>query len=122
MSHNWGPYYIVPSDVIKKYSGKVLLREQYDEDLLKKELEEMHIKGVIERVANPWYFRKKGNDTWINAGESDDVDSNFPVSWDTSILENGQYEVLGMMHVFIKTDGGHKIIARQNVVEITVEN
>lgn len=122
MSYNWGPQYIVPSEVIKTYSGSVLLREQYDEELLDKELKEMNISGTVERVNNPWYFRKKGGDTWIKAGESDDISSNFPVRWDTSALENGQYEILGMMHVFVKADGTEKIIARQNIVEITVEN
>lgn len=122
MSYNWGPQYIVPSEIIKTYSGSVLLREQYDEDLLDKELKEMSISGTVERVSNPWYFRKKGSDTWIKAGESDDVSSNFPVRWDTSALENGQYEILGMMHVFVKVDGTEKVIARQNMVEITVKN
>ncbi len=122
MSYNWGPNYIVPSTILKKYSGNVLLRENYDEELLDMELEEMGFKGPITRVNNPWYFRKKSNDTWIKIGESDDIELNFPVRWDTNNLENGQYEILGLMHVFIKRDGDEVAIARQNIVEVTVEN
>jgi len=122
MSYNWGPHYIVPSDVLKKYSGNVLLREDYDEDLLKRELVEMGLNGPIVRVNNPWYYRKKSDDTWIQVGESDDIHSNFPVRWDTNNLENGQYEILGLMHVYVKSDGGEKAIARQNIVEVMIEN
>ena len=122
MSYNWGPNYIVPSEVLKKYSGHVLLRENYDEDLLCKELEEMDLNGPIVRINNPWYFRKKNNDTWIQIGESDDIHSNFPVMWDTTRLENGQYEILGLMHVYVKTNSMEKAIARQNIVEVTVDN
>jgi len=122
MSYNWGPHYIVPSELMKTYSGSVLLREEYNEDLLQKELEEMGLKGSMTRVNNPWYYRNKKNDTWIKAGESDDIHSNFPVRWNTTALENGQYEILGMMHVFVKSDGKEVAIARQNIVEVTVEN
>lgn len=122
MSYNWGPRYIVPSNVIKSYSGAVQLREELDEDLLNKELEELGITGPIVRVVNPWYYRKKEDDTWIKIGESTDKKQNFPVRWDTTDLENGQYEILGLMHVFIRKNGGEKAIARENVVELTVEN
>ena len=46
----------------------------------------------------------------------------FPIRWDTTVLENGQYEVMGLMHVFVKRDSEEKTIARENVVEVTVEN
>lgn len=122
MSYNWGPRYIVPSEVLKKYSGNVLLREELDEELLRKELEELGLTGPIVRIANPWYYRQKNTDTWIKLGESEDKQENFPVRWDTTSLENGQYEVMGLMHVFVKKDGGETAIARENVVEVTVEN
>jgi hypothetical protein len=150
MSYDWGPHYIIPSKVLKKYSGSILLREEFDEDLLHKELEEIGLTGRIVRVTNPWYYRKKNSDTWIQIGESDNVRRNFPVRWDTTNLENGQYEVLGLMHVFVRRDGPvrwdtisladgeyeefgykpfpvekgeeEKAIARENVVEVTVEN
>jgi hypothetical protein len=47
---------------------------------------------------------------------------NFPVRWDTTALENGQYEVKGLMHVFVKQDGEVKAIARENVADVDVRN
>ena len=122
MSHNWGPHYIVPSPAIKKYSGNVLLREELDEDILKIELEEMNLEGHIIRITNPWYYRRKNTTTWIKIGESSDKPQNFPIRWDTVNLENGQYEIFGLMHVFVSINGGETAIARENVVEVTVEN
>lgn len=122
MSQNWGPHFIVPSEVFENYSGEVLLREEFDEALLRRELEDLGMSGHVVRVTNPWYYRKKNTDTWIKIGESDNIDENFPVSWDTTALENGQYEVMGLMHVFVKKGNEGKGIARQNVVEITVKN
>jgi hypothetical protein len=122
MSYNWGPHYLIPSEALQKYSGNVRLREEFDEDMLHKELAELGISGPIIRVTNPWYYRKKNTDTWIKIGESEDRRENFPVRWETSSLENGQYEVLGLMHVFVKKGDEAKAIARQNIVEVTVEN
>lgn len=122
MSQNWGPHYLVPTEVIKTYSGTVKLRETYDEALLSKELESLGISGYVERVCNPWYFRKKNSNTWIKIGESQDRSENFSVKWDTRYLENGQYEVMGLMHVFTKEGEEEQAIARQNVVEVTVQN
>ena len=122
MPYDWGPHYIVPSEVIKKYSGHVLLRETLDEDLLNKELEQLGFAGTVEYVKNPWYYRRKNTSTWIKIGESENRHDNFPVPWDTSTLENGEYEILGSMHVFVKRDNEQHIIARQNVAEIIVEN
>lgn len=122
MPYNWGPRYIVPSEVFKSYSGAVLLREEFDEDLLGKELKELGLTGPIVRVTNPWYYRRKSTDTWISIGVSNDIQENFPVRWDTTKLENGQYEVMGLMHVFVKKNGKEKAIARENVVEVTIEN
>jgi len=122
MAYDWGPHYIVPSEVTKSYSGAIQLREELEEDLLNKELEELGITGPILRVTNPWYYRKKNTDTWIKIGESADRQQNFPVRWDTTNLENGQYEILGLMHVFVRKNGEEKAIARENVVEVTVKN
>jgi len=121
MSYNWGPHY-VPSQVLKNYSGFVRLREEFDEDLLHKTLEELGLTGPIVRVTNPWYYRKKNTDTWIKIGESEDRQENFPVRWDTTSLKNGQYEVLGLMHVFVRKGGEEKAITRENIVEVIVEN
>jgi hypothetical protein len=122
MSYDWGPRYIVPSEIFKTYSGSVLLREEFYEDLLYKELKELGFTGPIVRITNPWYYRKKNTDTWIKIGESEDRHRYFPVMWDTTSLENGQYEVIGLMHVFVKKDGKDIAIARENIVEVTVEN
>ena len=122
MPYNWGPQYIMPSEALKSYSGGVRLREELNEDLLRKELKEFGISGPIVRITNPWYYRKKNTDTWIKIGESDDRHENFPVRWDTTNLENGQYEVMGLMHVFVREGDEAKAIARENVVEVTVEN
>ena len=122
MSDNWGPYYIVPSESLKSYSGGVRLREYYDEDLLQKELEKLGIAWPIVRIANPWYYRKKNTGTWIKIGESEDRHENFPVRWDTTTLENGQYEIMGLMHVFVKKGTDERAIARENIVEVTVKN
>jgi hypothetical protein len=122
MSYNWGPYFIVPSEVLKTYSGQVLLREHFDEQLLAKELEELGLAGYPRSAVNPWYYRKINSDSWIKIGESGDQKKDFSVSWDTGKLENGEYEVLGMMHVVIKKEDPEVVIARQNIVTITIEN
>ncbi len=122
MPYNWGPRYIVPSEIFKTYSGSVLLREEFDEDLVHKELEELNLSGSIVKITNPWYYRKKNTETWLKIGESDDRRENFPVRWDTTGLENGQYEILGLMHVFVKSGEGEIAITRENIVEVIVEN
>jgi len=122
MPYNWGPHYIVPTDVVKSYSGTVVLREEFDEDLLHRELQALGISGPIMTITNPWYYRKKNTDTWLKIGESNYEQQNFPTRWDTTRLENGQYEVMGLMHVFAKKGTEEVAIARQNVVEITVKN
>ena len=122
MSHNWGPYYLVPSGVIKVYSGAVQLREELNEEELLKELEELGLSGPVTRISNPWYYRKKNTETWIKIDESSDKESNFPVRWDTTRLENGQYEILGLMHAFVRKNGSETALARQNIVEVTVKN
>ncbi len=122
MEYNWGPHFIVPSEALKSYSGVVKLREELDEDLLNKELAELGFAGNIVRITNPWYYRRKGAQTWIKIGESANRRENFPVTWNTSSLDNGKYEVLGLMHVFVKQDNVEHGIARQSVVEINVKN
>ena len=122
MSYNWGPHYIMPSEVLESYSGSVVLREDLAEDLLHKELEALGISGRVVRIANPWYYRKKNTETWIKIGESEDRHEDFRTRWDTSVLEDGQYEIMGLMHVFVKSDAAETAIARQNIVEITVKN
>jgi hypothetical protein len=101
MPYFWGPHYLVPSKAISNYSGCVLLREKFDEELLRKQLDERGHSGSVIRVTNGWFFRKKNSEKWIRIGESGDIIRNFPVIWDTTNLENGQYEILGFMQAFI---------------------
>ncbi len=54
MSFNWGPYFIVPSEVLKTYSGKVLLREHFDEQLPAKELEELGLATLKMESMRSW--------------------------------------------------------------------
>jgi len=122
MSYNWGPHYIMPTKAIKIYSGAVRLREEYDAELLKKELSALGITGSITRITNPWYFRKKGAETWLKIGESEDKEDKFSVRWDTAWLENGHYEILGQMHVFVRQGDSEVAIARQNIAEVRVRN
>ena len=122
MSFNWGPHFIVPSETLRAFSGRVLLRETFDEDLLQKELRELGISGYSLKATNPWYCREKGTETWIKIGESSDQEQNFAVPWDTTTLDNGEYQILGLMHVLVKTEEGEIIVARQNIVDVLVEN
>lgn len=122
MSYNWGPHFIVPSETLKEFSGHVQLREWLDEDLLAKELQEMGVLGSIVGITNPWYFRKKATGTWIKIGESAAKADNFPVSWDTTQLDDGEYEVLGLMHVIVRAGGKEQTIARQSIVDVTIKN
>lgn len=122
MSHNWGPLFIVPTATTGKYSGPIRLRETLDKQLLARELKELRLPPKVARITNPWYYRKKGEETWLKIGESDDEKQNFAVTWDTSKLENGQYEILGLMHVFVDAGTREEAIARQGVTPVTVEN
>ena len=146
MSYNWGPFYIVPTEAIKTYSGSVLLREEFDEELLRKQLDKRELSGSISRMSNRWFYRKKNSETWTKIGESNDILGNFPVRWDTTYLENGQYEIIGFMQAFVDSvkldevtlaNGEYekwykpisvkkhlekRVIGEQNIVEVTVEN
>ena len=119
---NWGPFFIVPTEVIKSYRGQVLLREYLDEQELSQEVKELSLTGRVAQVVNPWYYRKVAAKTWIKIGESSDQKNNFAVPWDTTGLANGDYEVLGMMHVSILAGDKEVTLARDNIVKVTVEN
>lgn len=123
MPNNWGPLFIVPTEVSQVYSGTILLREDLDRNLLAQELAELNIQGTVLRITNPWYYRQKNSESWIKIGESEDADQYFPVRWDTTKLQNGEYEVMGFMHVFVQQGNKEEIaMARQNIVQVTVQN
>ncbi|MFC1967905.1 hypothetical protein ACFLVX_00735 [Chloroflexota bacterium] len=42
--------------------------------------------------------------------------------WDTADLANCAYETMRLVHVFLKKSDEEKAIARENIVEVTVEN
>jgi hypothetical protein len=123
MAVNWGPHFFVPTELIKKYCGRVVLREMYDKELLRDELNNLGLSARPARITNLWYFRRKGTETWIKNGESSDVGRDFAVAWDTTMIENGEYQVLGIMNVKVSLkDKKEVIIARENVVNLMVEN
>jgi len=122
MSINWGPFFIVPSASQRTLSGRVVLRESFDEELLKKDLEQLGYSHAAIKATNPWYYRKKNTESWIKIDESSDRQNNFAVPWVTTKLKNGEYQILGVMHVSIKKGDDEQIIARQNVMDVTVKN
>jgi hypothetical protein len=122
MSANWGPHFIVPTGTAQKYSGPVTLRETLDKAAMARELAELGLPQKVVRISNPWYYRKQGAETWIKVGESSDEKVNFAVTWDTTKVRNGHYEILGMMHVFVSEGSREPAIARQAVTPLTVEN
>lgn len=122
MTYNWGPSFIVPSETLRNFSGRIQLRENLDRQLLKKDLESLGLEGAVVRIVNPWYVRKTGLTTWMKVGESDDESANFPVTWDTTTVENGTYEILGLMHVFVRDGNQERVVARESTVEVVVQN
>ena len=146
MSYDWGPHYLVPSKALSNYSGYVLLREDFDEELLCKQLDKRELSGSIARMSNSWFYRKKNSEIWTKIGESSDILGNFAVRWDTTCLENGRYEIIGFMQAFVDSvkldevtlaNGEYekwykpisvkkhlekRVIGEQNIVEVTVEN
>ena len=74
------------------------------------------------RATNPWYCRKRGTETWIKIGESAEKKDNLAVSWDTTRLENGEYQVFGLMRVWVTKDRQELIVARENIVDVVIEN
>jgi len=86
---SWGPQFFVPTISIKHYSGRVLLRESLDDELLKKELEAMNIEGRPVSFTNAWHIRKKGTQTWIKVGESTAREHDFCIRLDRKRLLPG---------------------------------
>ena len=112
----------MPTGTRRKYAGPITLRETLDKGLLAQELAELGLPRKVLKIVNPWYYRKQGAETWIKIGESSDETANFPVTWDTTKLANGAYEILGLMHVFVANGSTQAAIAREAVTPLTVEN
>ena len=120
---SWGPQFFVPTITIKHYSGRVLLRETLDDEMLRKELQAMNIDGKPVGFSNGWYIRKKGTQSWIKIGESTVREHDFAIRLDTTELENGTYQVLGFMSARIRTaDMKEIVVARQNIADFEIRN
>ena len=120
---SWGPQFFVPTITIKHYSGRVLLRETLDDEMLRKELQAMNIDGKPVGFSNGWYIRKKGTQSWIKIGESTVREHDFAIRLDTTELENGAYQVLGFMSARIRTaDMKEIVVARQNIADFEIRN
>ena len=150
MPYDWGARYIVPSKALSSYGGRVLLRQSFDKELLRKHLDERGFAGRIVRVTNFWFYRKKSSKNWIRIGDSHDIPGDFSASWDTTCLENGQYEIIGFMQafvtnsnlakweevtlgngeyekfgwkpIFVKKRLEKRVIAEQRIVEVNIQN
>ncbi len=123
MSENWGPYFIVPSLLRKTVSGSTVLGDSFDDSLLRQELIANCLPLDVVKVKNPWFYRKKNSDSWLMIGESDNIEDNFPVEWDFSRLQNGSYEVMALMQVFVEEGVSEKaVVARQNIAGVTVQS
>lgn len=122
VSASWGPQFIVPCISIKKYYGCVLLRQNLDDDLLKKELKAMEISGLPAGYVNAWYIRKKGISSWIKIGESSDRERDFCIRLNTRQFQNGAYQILGFMSVKVKSEKNEWIISKQNIADFDIYN
>ena len=123
MPENWGPYFIVASILRKSESRSTVLRESFDYEVLRQELITNGLSPDVVKVINPWFYRKQNSNTWLMIGESDNIEENFPVEWDISRLQNGSYEIMALMQVFVaESVTEDTIIARQNITEVTIRN
>jgi hypothetical protein len=123
MPENWGPYFIVASILRKSESRSTVLRESFDYEVLRQELITNGLSPDVVKVINPWFYRKQNSNTWLMIGESDNIEENFPVEWDISRLQNGSYEIMVLMQVFVAESVTEEtIIARQNIAEVTIQN
>ena len=61
MPVNWGPHFIVPSKNLVNLSGRVLLRESFDDELLKKDLTELGFFWHPLPGSKSLVFQKKEN-------------------------------------------------------------
>lgn len=118
----WGPQFLVPTIAIEKYSGRVVLRETCDDELLNKDIEALHISGYPIGISNAWYIRKKGGQTWIKVGESINRQLDFAVCLDSTEFKNGTYQILGFMSVKVKTKDKEIIVSRQNIADLEIKN
>jgi hypothetical protein len=118
----WGTRLLVSTDDSRVLTGEVMLKEQVDEGLLRRDLDVMGLSGPIVKMMNHWFVRKLGQDTWLKIGTSGDPGSSAHVRWDSTSVENGDYEVLQEMNVFVKQGSVEKVVTRSNTVRVAVNN
>ncbi len=118
----WGPHFIAIPDESRILSGKVLFKEDVDEGILRRELDSIGLSGPIVKIMNEWFIRKIGQDTWLQLGASDQRALNFPLHWDSSSVENGDYEVLEQMNVYVKEGSQHHVVSRTHTVRVAINN
>jgi hypothetical protein len=119
---NWGPQFFVPTLAINRYCGCVILRGNLDDELLKKELEDLAVEGYPKGYSNVWYIRRRGAQTWIRIGESFNRDMDFGVRLDTAGFDNGTYQILGFLSVTVKTQEGEVVVSRQSIADLEIRN
>jgi len=119
---NWGTHFTASSDASRTFSGRIRLQEEIDEAQLRHELDKLGLVGPIVKIMNQWYIRRVGQDTWLQVGESDERASSFLVQWDSATVENGDYEVLEQMNVFVRAGHQDKVVARTNTLRVAVNN
>jgi hypothetical protein len=73
-------------------------------------------------VTNLWYLRSGGTGTGVKTGESTDRAGKFVVSRDTTPLEKGKHEILGIMNVKGQAGRREIVVSRHHIVKHTVEN
>ncbi len=119
---DWGPHFVASSEAARILSGRILLKEDVDEGLLRRDLDSMGFSGPVVRIMNNWYIRRIGRNTWLQVGTSDRRDASFPVLWDSTSVENGEYEVLEQMNVVVKHGSNQQVVARTNTVKVAIQN
>lgn len=118
----WAPQFIVPTVAINRYHGCVVLRGNFDDELLQKELKALRINGTPTGYHTCWYIRKKGTTTWVRVGESSRREEDFRVRLHTSELSNGSYQVMGFMSVNVKTKEKEVVISSQSIADFVIKN
>ncbi len=119
---NWGPHFVATSEASRILSGRILLKENVDEGLLRRDLDSMGLSGPVVQIMNNWYIRSVGQNTWLQVGTSDRRDASFPVLWDSASVANGDYEVLEQMNVVVKHGSNQQVVARMNTVKVAIQN
>ena len=122
MSINWGLHSTATCDTSRVLSGRTLFKAEVDEALLRKDLDSMGLSGPILGIISDRYIRRAGQDTWLQVGTSGEKDSNFPILWDSTSVENGDYEMLEQTQVVVKEGTAQSTITRQNIVRVEVKN